>query len=107
MEILRLLTQGMCRTEHALLIAFRLERASRDYERVVLWLEHDRYDQFVLLRCLSWFSEHGAPPKLEIVGPDDFPRGRRFLGLGQLPPEALPLKQASAQLENAGVRHRE
>jgi hypothetical protein len=45
-----------------------LAGASRDYERVVLWLEHDRYDQFVLLRCLSWFAEHGAPPHLELVG---------------------------------------
>ena len=38
----------------------RLAAASRDYERVVLWLEHDRYDQFVLLRCLAWFAQHGV-----------------------------------------------
>jgi hypothetical protein len=43
--------------------------AARDYARVVLWLEHDRYDQFVLLRCLAAFAEHGAPPHLELVGP--------------------------------------
>jgi hypothetical protein len=69
----------------------QLASASRDYERVVLWLEHDRYDQFVLLRCLSWFAEHGAPHQLELVGPNDFPGATRFLGLGQLPPEALRL----------------
>jgi hypothetical protein len=69
----------------------RLAAASRDYERVVLWLEHDRYDQFVLLRCLAWFAEHGAPPRLELVGPSDFPGATRFIGLGQLPPEALRL----------------
>ena len=69
----------------------RLAAASRDYERVVLWLEHDRYDQFVLLRCLAWFAEHGAPPRLELVGPNDFPGATRFVGLGQLPPEALRL----------------
>ena len=69
----------------------RLAEASRDYERVVLWFEHDRYDQFVLLRCLAWFAEHGAPPRLEIVGPNDFPGTTRFVGLGQLPPEALRL----------------
>jgi hypothetical protein len=69
----------------------QLARASRDYERVVLWLEHDRYDQFVLLRCLSWFAEHGAPPDLQLVGPNDYPGATRFLGLGQLPPEALRL----------------
>jgi hypothetical protein len=69
----------------------RLAEASRDYARVVLWLEHDRYDQFVLLRCLAWFAEHGAPPRLELVGPHDFPGATRFIGLGQLPPEALRL----------------
>ena len=69
----------------------RLAAASRDYERVVLWLEHDRYDQFVLLRCLAWFAEHGTPPRLELVGPSDFPGAARFVGLGQLPPEALRL----------------
>src|SRR5688572_25239624 len=69
----------------------RLAAASRDYTRVVLWLEHDRYDQFVLLRCLAWFAEHGAPPQLELVGPHDFPGAARFVGLGQLPPEALRL----------------
>ena len=69
----------------------RLAAASRDYERVVLWLEHDRYDQFVLLRCLAWFAEHGAPPRLELIGPSDFPGAMRFVGLGQLPPEALRL----------------
>jgi hypothetical protein len=69
----------------------RLAASSREYERVVLWLEHDRYDQFVLLRCLAWFDEHGAPPRLELVGPSDFPGATRFVGLGQLPPEALRL----------------
>ena len=69
----------------------RLAEASADYERVVLWLEHDRYDQFVLLRCLAWFAEHGAPPELDLVGPNDFPGATRFVGLGQLPPEALRL----------------
>jgi uncharacterized protein DUF1835 len=71
--------------------ARRLAAASREYERVVLWLEHDRYDQFVLLRCLDWFAEHGAPPHLELVGPSDFPGSARFVGIGQLPPEALRL----------------
>jgi hypothetical protein len=69
----------------------RLAAASREYERVVLWLEHDRYDQFVLLRCLAWFAQHGAPRRLELVGPSDFPGATRFVGLGQLPPEALRL----------------
>jgi hypothetical protein len=87
----------------------RLAEASRDYERVVLWLEHDRYDQFVLLRCLAWFAEHGAPPRLELVGPNDFPGATRFVGLGQLPPEALRLlwrrRQAVRTEQLALARH--
>lgn len=75
-----------CREEERM-----LERAARDYARVVLWLEHDRYDQFVLVRCLAAFAEHGRPSRLELVGPNDFPGADRFLGLGQLPPEALKL----------------
>lgn len=69
----------------------RLADASRDYARVVLWFEPDRYDQFVLLRCLAWFAEHGSPPRLELIGPGDFPGAARFFGIGQLPPEALRL----------------
>ena len=68
-----------------------MAEAGTDYARVVLWLEHDRYDQFVLLRCLAWFAEHGAPLRLELIGPNDFPGSTRFVGLGQLPPEALRL----------------
>jgi hypothetical protein len=75
-----------CQAEEA-----ELARARHDYERVVLWLEHDRYDQFVLLRCLAAFAEHGVPRALELVGPNDFPGSTRFVGLGQLPPEALRL----------------
>jgi hypothetical protein len=69
----------------------RLATASREYERVVLWFEHDRYDQFVLLRCLAWFAEHGAPPQLELASTNDFPGAKKFVGLSQLPPEALCL----------------
>jgi hypothetical protein len=78
--------QSGCRDEER-----RLAAASRDYERVVLWFEHDRYDQFALLRCLASFAEHGAPPRLELVRANDFPGATRFVGLGQLPPEALRL----------------
>ncbi len=69
----------------------RLLFEARDYPRVMLWFEHDRYDQFVLLRCLAFFAEHGAPARLEQVCINDYPGSTRFVGLGQLPPEALQL----------------
>ncbi|EFL49493.1 conserved hypothetical protein [Solidesulfovibrio fructosivorans JJ]] len=68
----------------------RLAAAPRDYERVVLWFEHDSFDQLILIRCLSLFAAH-RPPLLDLVSANRFPGSRRFLGLGQLPPEGLRL----------------
>jgi hypothetical protein len=79
----------------------RLGDGARNYERVALWLEHDRYDQFVLLRCLAYFAEHGAPLHLELITANDFPGSERFVGLGQLPAEALSLLWAQRKPINA------
>lgn len=62
-----------------------------DYERVVLWLEHDSYDQLALLRLLSHYANARRPRVLELIAVDEFPGGERFIGVGQLPPEALRL----------------
>ena len=67
-----------------------LRSAAARYERVVLWFEHDPYDQLILARCLAEFAER-KPLRLELVSPARFPGGVRFIGLGQLPPEALRL----------------
>jgi hypothetical protein len=67
----------------------RLVRAA-DHPRVVLWFEHDSYDQLLLARCLARFTE-ARPAALELICVDNFPGGERFNGLGQLPPEALRL----------------
>ena len=67
-----------------------LQSAAERYQRVVLWFEHDTYDQLVLARCLAQFAE--TPPRcLELISVDRFPGSTRFIGLGQLPPEALRL----------------
>ncbi|MDQ1079170.1 DUF1835 domain-containing protein [Pseudoroseomonas cervicalis] len=58
--------------------------------RIVLWFEHDSYDQLILARCLAHFA--AAPPaRLELVSAGAYPGAARFIGLGQLPPEALRL----------------
>jgi hypothetical protein len=67
-----------------------LTRAS-GCKRVVLWFEHDTYDQLILARCLAHFAEMGAPPVLELVSTNHFPGAARFIGLGQLPAEAIRL----------------
>jgi hypothetical protein len=59
------------------------------YERIVLWMEHDCFDQLVLVRCLALYAEATRLPELELVQIDRFPGSMRFIGLGQLPEEAL------------------
>ena len=65
-----------------------LHAAAQRYARVVLWFEHDSYDQLCLARCLAAFAET-PPERLEMITLNHFPGGMRFIGLGQLPPEAL------------------
>jgi hypothetical protein len=67
-----------------------LREAAQRYERVVMWFEHDSYDQLILARCLAQFLET-PPRRLELVSVDRFPGAIRFNGLGQLPPEAFRL----------------
>ena len=68
----------------------KLQAAAAAYERVVLWFEHDTYDQLILARCLAQFAQT-TPRRLELVSATHFPGAMRFIGLGQLPPEALRL----------------
>jgi hypothetical protein len=67
-----------------------LQAAASRYDRVVLWFEHDGYDQINLARCLAQFAET-QPRRLEMVTLEHYPGAMRFIGLGQLPPEALRL----------------
>ncbi len=67
----------------------RVLRDSADYERVVIWSEHDCYDQLTLIRLLGHYATHRRPSHLELLNIGDFPGARRFIGLGELPPEAL------------------
>jgi hypothetical protein len=64
---------------------------SADYERVVIWSEADTYDQLVLIRLLGHYAQHRRPARLELINASDFPGSMPFIGLGQLPPEALRL----------------
>lgn len=43
------------------------------YERVVLWFEHDSYDQLLLARCLSCFADGPRPAHLELICIDRHP----------------------------------
>lgn len=64
--------------------------AAHRYGRIVLWFEHDPYDQLILLKVLSRLYETGARRrKVEMVSLDRFPGIRKFIGIGQLSPTAL------------------
>jgi redox-sensitive transcriptional activator SoxR len=60
----------------------RLKEAVRDGVEVVLWFEHDLYDQLQLLDALSLAHELGGDPELIVVG--SFPGKPSFRGLGEL-----------------------
>jgi hypothetical protein len=67
----------------------RLAASATRYARVVIWTEHDSHDQLSLIRCLAQYARTRPPRVLELISVDHFPGSRRFIGLGQLPPEAM------------------
>jgi hypothetical protein len=71
-----------------------LERRDRQYlealrveTQVVLWFEHDLFDQLQLVDALAIAHEAGGAPQLIVVGA--FPGRPAFRGLGELGPEEL------------------
>jgi hypothetical protein len=58
-------------------------------EELILWFEHDLFDQLALIRLLSRLARRGLPTQLTIVSIDRHPEVPNFLGLGQLKPEQL------------------
>jgi hypothetical protein len=82
----------------------QLRAAASSYRRIVLWFEHDTYDQLILARCLAQFVET-RPSRLELISADSYPGGVRFIGLGQLPPEALRLLWNQRAVVSEGGLH--
>ncbi|MGN6108690.1 MAG: DUF1835 domain-containing protein [Kofleriaceae bacterium] len=58
-------------------------------EELILWYEHDLFDQLALIRLLSRLARRGLPAQLTIVSIDRHPEVPNFLGFGQLKPEQL------------------
>ena len=69
--------------------ARRLRRLAIRYAHIVLWFEHDLYDQACLVRVLATLAARPTLPRVELVCIDRFPGIARFIGLGQLSPEQL------------------
>jgi hypothetical protein len=71
------------------------------YGELVLWFEHDLFDQLNLIQLLTWIREHlpeAKPVSLICIG--SFPGRPRFMGLGELTPRELaPLLEARQPVE--------
>jgi hypothetical protein len=62
----------------------------REHEEVVLWFEHDLYDQLQLIQLLHWFSRQDwAGTRLSLICIGAFPGVAKFYGLGQLSAEQI------------------
>ncbi len=60
-------------------------RSATQYERVILWFEHDLLDQLQILQILDWFAKVDLnDTELEIICINDFPSFDQFRGIGQL-----------------------
>jgi hypothetical protein len=54
-------------------------------DEIVLWFEHDLYDQLQLLQLLDWFgSNSNSGAKLSLIQVNSYPGVKPFYGLGQL-----------------------
>jgi hypothetical protein len=57
----------------------------RRHEEVVLWFEHDLFDQLQLVQLLDWFGKQDlGGAKLGLIQIDSYPGVKPFYGLGQL-----------------------
>src|SRR4051812_5540450 len=63
---------------------------SKDFDEVVFWLEHDLFDQLLLIRHLHWLSTMPAGhTRFSLICIGSFPGGSPFHGLGPLTPGQL------------------
>jgi RNA polymerase sigma factor (sigma-70 family) len=68
----------------------RILSAPEKTGELVLWYEHDLYDQLLLIRLLALFARHrGERPPISLVCIGEHPAVPAFMGLGQLTPDQL------------------
>jgi hypothetical protein len=78
--------------------AWRRVIADRAYDELVLWFEHDLFDQLNLVQLLSWIrDELGVSLPVSLVCIDAFPGRPHFKGLGELTPAELAPLLATRQ----------
>lgn len=61
------------------------------YDELVLWFEHDLFDQLNLIQLLTWIRERLPPGKpVALVSVGSFPGHPHFKGLGELSADEFP-----------------
>ena len=80
----------------------RLRRALADGGPVVLWFEHDLYDQLQLLQVLALAGDGAS---LELINVGTFPGRPGFRGLGELSAAELETLWPERQPVDDAVRH--
>lgn len=61
----------------------------KEYDEIVLWFEHDLYDQLQLIQILNWFANRSHSINLKLISINAFEGIDLFLGFGQLTVEDL------------------
>jgi hypothetical protein len=80
-------------------------RQADAFDEVVLWFEHDLFDQLNLVRLLWWFDRRGVTVPTTLVCIDHHEGIARFLGLGQLTPDHFrPLYERRTRITEPQVR---
>jgi hypothetical protein len=60
------------------------------YDELILWFEHDLFDQLNLIQLLTWIRDHLPPTKpVSLICIGSFPGRPDFKGLGELTPDEL------------------
>lgn len=60
------------------------------FDELILWFEHDTFDQLNLIQLLAWIREHlPATKPVSLICIDAFPGRPNFKGLGELQPDEL------------------
>lgn len=103
------LTLSSCKQDIAAIIQ-KLQKLPEDIKRIVLWYEHDPYDQLSLSYVLYnlHIQKHVdlSTIKLDIIQIDTFPGTDRFIGMGQIcqtPESLLTLWQQRRPLTSSEV----
>ena len=74
-----------------------------EYDEVILWFEHDLFDQLILIRHLDYFAGRDmGGTRLSLVCVGEYPGVDRFIGLGQLDPDQLASLAGTRQQVTAG-----